>query len=146
MPSPLSVFPVTLLSTFPNRMQAHSFLQVLSALQSRRCNIYSLKLKGLRNLNVSIHLRCILFYLGFLSRTYTIYRTAGEGGASFYNSCLPLQPASQTLRHQPSNYFRGLTSTHSQQSDSNWEPSVSERKLLTTELRTQKFANRAIFP
>ena len=145
MPSPLSVFPVTLLSTFPNRMQAHSFLQVLSALQSRRCNIYSLKLKSLRNLNVSIHLRCILFYLGFLSRTFTIYRTAGEGGGSFYDSCLPLPPASQTLRHQPSNYCRGLTSTHSQQS-LELGPSVSERKLLTTELRTQKFANRSIFP
>ena len=39
------------------------------------------------------------FYLGFLSRTFTIHRTAGEGGGYFFNSPLPLPPASQTLRH-----------------------------------------------
>ena len=143
MPSPVSVSPVTLLSTFPNRMRAHSFLQMLPALQSRRCNRSCLPLKSLRNLDVSIHLRCIFFYLGFLSRTFTIYRIAGKGGGSFYDSCLPLPPASQTLRHQPSSYCRELTSALSQQSDSNWEPSVSERKLLTTKLRTQTFANRS---
>ena len=133
MPSPLSVFPVILLSTFPNKIQAHSFLQMLPALQSIRCNRYCLPLKGLRNLDVSIHLRRIFFYLGFLSRTLTIYRAAA-GGGSFYDSCLPLPPTSQTLRHQPSNCCRELTSASSQQSDSNWEPSVSGRKFLTTEI------------
>ena len=39
------------------------------------------------------------FYLGFLSRTFTIHRTAGEGGGYLFNSSLPLPPASQTLRH-----------------------------------------------
>ena len=34
----------------------------------------------------------------------------------------------------PGNYCRGLTSTHSQQADSNQEPLVSERKSLTTKL------------
>ena len=34
----------------------------------------------------------------FLSRTFTIHRTAGEGGGHFCNSLLPLPPASQTLR------------------------------------------------
>ena len=36
------------------------------------------------------------FYLGFLARPFTNYRTAGEGGG---HSSLPLPPASQTLRH-----------------------------------------------
>ena len=39
------------------------------------------------------------FYLGFLSRTFTNHRTAREGGGHFFNSSLPLPPASQTLRH-----------------------------------------------
>ena len=39
------------------------------------------------------------FYRGFLSRTFTIHRTAGEGGGYLFNSSLPLPPASQTLRH-----------------------------------------------
>ena len=39
------------------------------------------------------------FYLSFLSRTFTNHRTAGEGGGHFFNSSLPLPPASQTLRH-----------------------------------------------
>ena len=39
------------------------------------------------------------FYLGFLSRTFTIHGTAGEGGGYLFSSSLPLPPASQTLRH-----------------------------------------------
>ena len=39
------------------------------------------------------------FYLGFLSGTFTIYRTAGEGGGYLFNSSLPLPTTSQTLRH-----------------------------------------------
>ena len=39
------------------------------------------------------------FYLDFLSRTFTIHGTAGEGGGYLFNSSLPLPPASQTLRH-----------------------------------------------
>ena len=39
------------------------------------------------------------FYLGFLSRTFTIHRPAGEGGGYFFKSSLPLPSASQTLRH-----------------------------------------------
>ena len=37
------------------------------------------------------------FYLGFLSRTFTIHRAAGEGGGHFLNSSLPLPPASRAL-------------------------------------------------
>ena len=55
------------------------------------------------------------------------------GGGPFLNSSLPLPPTSQPLRHQPRYYCRQLTSAHSQQPDSNREP--SERKSLTTKLR-----------
>ena len=40
-----------------------------------------------------------IFNLGFLLRTFTNHRTAGEGGGHFFNSSLPLPPASETLRH-----------------------------------------------
>ena len=43
--------------------------------------------------------RMFFFYLGFLSRTFTNHRTAGEGRGHFFNSSLPLSPALQTLRH-----------------------------------------------
>ena len=48
----------------------------------------------------------------FLSRTVAIHKTAGEGGY-FFKSSQPLLPASQTLRHQPSNYCREFTSAES---------------------------------
>ena len=59
------------------------------------------------------------FYLGFLSQTFTIHKTAEEGGGYFFNSSLPLLPASQKLEHQPSKYCRELIFAHSQQPDSN---------------------------
>ena len=62
------------------------------------------------------------FCLSFLSRTFTIHRTVGEGGGYLFNSCLPLL----------------LTSAHSSYPDTNREPLVSERKLLTTKLRIQQ--------
>ena len=40
-----------------------------------------------------------LFYLGFLSRTFTNHRTAGEGGGHFFSSSLPLPSTSRVLRH-----------------------------------------------
>ena len=48
---------------------------------------------------MSIDRKIFFFYLGFLSRTFTNHRTAGEGGGHFSNSSLPLPPASQALRH-----------------------------------------------
>ena len=79
------------------------------------------------------------FYLGFLSRTFTNLRTAGEGGGHFFNSSLPLPPASQTLRHQPGDYCRALTSAHSQQPDSNLEPLV-KYKIAASENKCFFFA------
>ena len=52
------------------------------------------------------------FYLGFLSRPFTNYRTARERGGHFFNSSLPLPPDSQTLRHQLGDYYRELNSAH----------------------------------
>ena len=47
-----------------------------------------------------------IFYLAFLSRKFTIHRTAGEGGGYLLLSFLPLPPTSQRLRH----CYRELTS------------------------------------
>ena len=41
----------------------------------------------------------LFFYQGFFSRTLTNHMTAEEGGGHFFNSSLPIPPASQTLRH-----------------------------------------------
>ena len=90
--------------------------------------------------------------LGFLSQTFMNDRTAGEGGRHFFSSSLPLLPASQTLRHQPDDYCRGLTSAHRQQPDSNHEPLVSERKSLTIKLHALSYlsildhAHNRLFP
>ena len=46
-------------------------------------------------------MKCFFFLSGFSLRTFTIHRTAGEGGSDFFNPFLPLPPSSQTLRHQP---------------------------------------------
>ena len=80
------------------------------------------------------HLKHFFFYLGFLSRTFTNHRTAGEGEGHFFNSSLLLQPDSQTLSHQPGDYCREFTFAHSQQPESNRERMVSKRKSLTTKL------------
>ena len=78
-----------------------------------------------------LHFFSFLTHLGFFSRTFTNHRATEEGGEHFFNSSLPLPPASQTLRHQPGDYRRELTSAHSQQPDQNQEPLISKHKLLT---------------
>ena len=75
------------------------------------------------------------FYLGFISQPFTNRRNAGEEGEHFFNSSLPLPPASQTLRYLLGDYCKDFTSAHRQEVDSNWKPLVSERKSLTTKLR-----------
>ena len=75
------------------------------------------------------------FYLGFLSRTFANRRTEREGGGHFFNSSLPLPPASQTLRYQLGDYYRELTCAHNQEPESNREPFASKRKSKTTKLR-----------
>ena len=89
--------------------------------------------------SVSLHSSSLVdaffFCLGFLSGKFTKHGTAGEGGGDFFNSSLPLPPAPQTLRHQPGDCCRELTSTYSWQPDWNREALVSECKSLTTKLR-----------
>ena len=75
-------------------------------------------------------------YIGFFKQPFTNHRTAVEGEGHFFYCLLPLPPASQTLR-QSGDYSRKVTSVHRQQPDSNQEPLVSERKLLTSKLRAQ---------
>ena len=40
--------------------------------------------------NKKVLLKIFFFYLGFLSRTFTIHGTVGEGGGYLFNSSLPL--------------------------------------------------------
>ena len=55
---PLSVFPITLLSTFFHKIQAHYLLQRQPPLQSRRCNRPRLLPKRLKIIDVPVHLSC----------------------------------------------------------------------------------------
>ena len=57
-PPPPSVFPITLLSTFPNKIEAHNLIQIQSPLQWRRRNTTSLPPKRLKIIDVPIHLSC----------------------------------------------------------------------------------------
>ena len=61
---------------------------------------------------------------------------AGRKGDHLFSSSLPLPTNSQIFRHQLVYYCRKLTSSHSQQPDSNRELLFSERKLLTTNVCT----------
>ena len=59
-----------------------------------------LKKPGLFNVKLKlISFSFFSIWVFFLSRTFTIHRTAGEEGRYLFNSSLPLPPASQTLRH-----------------------------------------------
>ena len=99
---------------------------------------------GLKACNFIFLFFKFFFQLGFLSQPFTNDRTAGEGGGHLFNSSLPLQPASQTLRYQPGDYCKELTSAHRQQLDSSQEPLASEHKSLTTKLRTLKFTEKRL--
>ena len=107
----------------PRKMKSKFTLQGNKRLypsESNACKLYTMQ-----NYIIYPHLeQQIVFSMGFLSPAFTIHRTVGQGGGYFFNSSLPLPPASQTLRHQPSNYCRELTSTHSLQADLNQDPLV----------------------
>ena len=74
---------------------------------------------NLRDIIFPLLLENIISYVGFLSRTFTVHMTTGEGGEYFFMSSLPRPPTSQTLRHQPGDYCRELTTAYSQQPDLN---------------------------
>ena len=68
----------------------------------------------------------LFFLTGFFSRRFRNHRTAGEGGGYFFNSSLPLSPASQTLRHQLGNYWRASSWT---QTRNLWFSSTNRQPL-----------------
>ena len=72
------------------------------------------------------------FYPGFFNEYSRFTGQQGEGEPISFISSVLLPPTSQTLRHQPGDYSRELTSSHSQQLDSNRELLVAERKSLST--------------
>ena len=55
---PPSVFPITLLSTFLHKIQAHYLLHSQFPLQSRRCDRPRLLPKRLKIIDVPVHLSC----------------------------------------------------------------------------------------
>ena len=71
----------------------------------------------------------VFFCLGFLPRTSTIHRTAGEGEGYRFK-----------LLSITSDSCRELTSAHRQRPDSNWELLVSKCKSLTTKLSTLAYS------
>ena len=79
------------------------------------------------------------FYLGFLSRIFMIYRTAGEGGANSLSPLyhfLPLHrhlEISRAITAESSPLHIASSRTRAQ------EPLFSERKSLTTKLHTPDF-------
>ena len=82
-------------------------------------------MKELRRSSPIILRKSVFFLSGFLSRIFTIHRTAGERRGYLLISFLPLPLALQTLRHKPGHCYRELTSAHSWQPDSNRESLVS---------------------
>ena len=108
-----------------------SYRGVFRAQSNIQCRFFARTVNGLQ-------LHFSFLYLRFLLRTFTIHRAEGEGGGYLFNSSLPLPSTSQTLRCQLGDCRRELTSTHSQQLDSNREPLVSQRKSLTSNLRALK--------
>ena len=50
-----------------------------------------------------VDIKYVFFYLGFLLFTITNRMTVGEGGENFFNTSLPLPPASLILGQNPGN-------------------------------------------
>ena len=83
-------------------------------------------------------MRCFLYIWVFFQEHLRFTGHQGKGEGNLFNSSLLLPPISRALRDQPYDNWRELTSAHSQQPDSVWEPLVCECKPLTTELRALK--------
>ena len=96
--------------------------------KAKKKNLVSLS----RTLSLELRFNQIFFSICFFFHKHL--RFTGQQGKGEVIS-LTLAPVSQTLRDQPGDYCRELTSAHNQQPDSNQEPLVSKRKLLTTKQR-----------
>ena len=66
---------------------------------SKTCIRIYRRFKSYVNIQCKFVFFVFFFYVGFLLRTFTIHRTAGEGGGYLFNSSLSLPPTSQTFRH-----------------------------------------------
>ena len=80
---------------------------------------------GLKLISKEHRVDTIFFYQGFLSRTFTIYKTA-----------LPLLPVSQTLRHQLGDYWREITFAQSQNPNPLREPLLFEPQITYDQFYT----------
>ena len=77
----------------------YNLLKVICMENIRSTILTYLNTNSIENLCFFVFAFVFFYYLGFLSRTFTNHRTAGEGGVHFFNSSLPLPTASQTLKH-----------------------------------------------
>ena len=102
-------------------------------MDSKACSIYEglfLLLLLPNHVNIFLVISVKLFSRGFFLSGFSFTnihdsQDSREGGGYLFKSSLPFPPASQTLRRQPDDYCRELTSAHRQQPDSNREPLVS---------------------
>ena len=97
------------LPVYANAFEENKICKEMTALEAFRCplpvyaNAFEEKKIICKEMAALEAFRCplpVYFFLsGFSLRTLTNHWTAGEGGWHFFNSSLPLPPASQTLRH-----------------------------------------------
>ena len=94
---------VTLVNNFcftknlKNTYFSRLYLSTIVMLVLWKFNIISNICSNICNLTSAI--MSSIFFLSFLSRTFTIHRTAGEEGGCFFKLSLPLPSVLQTLRH-----------------------------------------------
>ena len=91
-------------------------------------------MKSLTNYYYCYYYYYYFFYLGFLSRTFTIHRTVGEGGGHLFNSSPSLPLASQTISRAITGESSPLNISCSQTRTGNlWFSSASRKpmKILT---------------
>ena len=103
------------------------------------CSLINITLQTSYNIVRFFMLNCFIFFFflsGFSFTTIHESRNcrAEEGGGHFFNSSLPLSPASQTVRNQAGDYCRELNCAYRLQPDSNRKPLVTKHKSLTTKL------------
>ena len=88
---------------------------------------------------------CFVFFLSGFCFTNIHESQDCRGRGDFFNSSLPVSPASRALRHQPGDCRGGLTPAHTQQPGLSQEPLISQRKSLTTKLRAPKLRAHSLF-
>ena len=97
------------LPVYANAFEENKICKEMTALEAFRCSlpVYANAFEEnkiiCKEMTALEAFRCplpVYFFLsGFSLRTLTNHWTSGEGGRHFFNSSLPLPPASQTLRN-----------------------------------------------